>query len=64
MAKREWSSVGCHSSGGAVYGFGFLGALVYFFQHSVTATDYIYGIIKSVAWPGFLVYKTLELLKF
>lgn len=50
--------------GGAVYGLGFVGAAIYFIQHSVTFTDGVIGILKALVWPAFLVFKAFELLKF
>jgi len=52
-----------HQSGSAVYGMGFIGALVYFIQ---TATGFwmgVLGVIKAIFWPGFLLYHLLEYLK-
>jgi hypothetical protein len=51
-------------AGGAVYGLGFVGALIYFIQHSATFMDGVIGLLKALVWPAFLVYKALELLKF
>lgn len=49
--------------GGGVYGMAFLGALVYYLQHATTFWLGLLGIIKAIFWPGFLLYKVLELLK-
>jgi hypothetical protein len=48
---------------GAVYGFGFLGALVYFIQHADTFWMGVLGILKALVWPALLVYKILEYVK-
>ena len=48
---------------GAVYGLGFVGALVYFIQHANTFLDGVIGFLKALVWPGFIVYKLLEFLK-
>ena len=50
--------------GGAVYGLGFIGALVYYIQHALTFQEGLIGFLKALAWPAFLVYKLLEILKF
>ncbi len=63
--KGDWM-MGCgggHQAGGAVYGLGFLGALIYFLQHAATLGDGFMGVIKAVVWPGVLIYRVLELLK-
>lgn len=51
-------------SGGAVYGLGFIGALVYFIQHANSFWEGILGILKAIVWPAFLVYSLLDFLKF
>lgn len=43
----------------AVYGFGFIGALVYFIQHAPTFWMGVLGILKAIVWPALLVYKSL-----
>lgn len=47
-------------SGGAVYGFGFLGAAIYYIS---TATGFwmgALGVLKAIVWPAFLVYEALH----
>lgn len=51
------------SGGGAVYGMGLIGALIYFLQHASNFSEGVLGILKSIAWPGVLVFRVLELLK-
>lgn len=46
----------------AVYGLGFIGALVYFIQHSDTFGQGLLGLLKALVWPALIVYKFLELL--
>ena len=48
------------SSSGAVYGFGFVGAVIYFVSHSTTFWMGVLGILKAIAWPGFLSYYALK----
>ena len=52
-----------HASGGALYGLGMLGALVYFIQHAHSFLEGLLGIGLSIFWPGVIVYKVLEMLK-
>ncbi len=47
----------------AVYGLGFVGALIYYIQHATTFGMGMLGILKAMVWPAILVYKALELLK-
>lgn len=51
------------SSSGAVYGLGFLGALVYYIQHATTLSIGLLGLLKAIIWPAMFVYKVIELLK-
>ena len=50
-----------NESGGAFYGLGFIGALIYYIS---TATGFwmgVLGVLKALIWPLFLVF---ELMKF
>ena len=48
----------------AVYGLGFIGALVYFVKTATTFGAGVVGIFKAIVWPAFLVYRAFELLNF
>ncbi len=50
-----------NTSGGAVYGMGLIGAVVYFLQHATTFGMGVLGILKAIVWPAFLIYKLFEL---
>lgn len=47
----------------AVYGFGFIGALIYFIGQAQTFGQGVLGILKAIIWPVLLVIKLLEFLK-
>ena len=47
----------------AVYGFGLIGALVYYIQHAATFMMGVLGVLKAIVWPAMIVYKLLEFLK-
>lgn len=47
----------------AVYGLGFIGAAVYYFQHAATFWVGVLGFFKALVWPALLTYKLLEFLK-
>ncbi len=51
---------GCGGSSGAVYGLGFLGALIYEIQHTAGLTEVLLGIVKSIVWPAFVTFKLFE----
>ena len=44
----------------AVYGLGFLGAVVYYIQMASTFWTAVIGVIKAIFWPAFLVYEVLR----
>jgi hypothetical protein len=48
---------------GAVYGLGFIGALVYFIGSATSFWDGVWGVLQSLVWPAFLVYGLLDLVK-
>jgi hypothetical protein len=47
---------------GAVYGLGFVGALVYFLQGASGIEAILMGILKAMVWPSLLVYYLFRLL--
>ncbi len=64
--KKEVKIVNKYGRGGAsgaVYGLGFVGALIYYIQHSQTFIEGVIGLLKALTWPAFLIYRVLELLK-
>ena len=52
---------GGNESSGAIYGLGFIGALVYYLSTAPTFWIGVWGIFKAMVWPAFLIY---ELYKF
>ncbi|MFA6466773.1 MAG: hypothetical protein WCV71_02870 [Patescibacteria group bacterium] len=52
-------SKGTCAGGGAVYGFGLIGALVYYIQHADSFLAGCIGILEAVVWPAMLVYRFL-----
>lgn len=49
--------------GGAVYGLGFIGALVWFWQQASGFGEHVVGILKAFVWPAFMVYDAFKSLK-
>jgi len=45
----------------AVYGLGFIGAVVYYISTATTFWIGVLGFFKAIVWPAFVVY---ELMKF
>jgi hypothetical protein len=48
------------AGGGAVYGLGMIGAMVYFFGSAESRWDYVLAIPKASVWPALLVYRLLK----
>jgi hypothetical protein len=46
----------------AVYGFGLIGAWIYFISHATTFGLGVLGILKGIVWPALLVYELLKYL--
>ena len=46
----------------AVYGFGLIGACVYYFSHAATFWTGLLEFFKALVWPAMLVYESLKYL--
>ncbi len=62
MKNKDWKSVH-NGGGGAVYGLGLIGALIYFISHAQTLEQGLIGILKAIVWPAIFVFKLFEFLK-
>lgn len=49
-----------HSSNGAVYGLGFIGAVIYYVSQATGFWMGVLGFLKACVWPAFLVYEALK----
>jgi hypothetical protein len=47
-------------SGGGIYFFGFIGAVIYYIQLATGFWDGVLGVLKALVWPAFLVYGLLK----
>ena len=47
---------------GAVYGLGFIGALVYYISTASGFWIGVLGVLKAIVWPAFLVYGLFKFL--
>lgn len=48
---------GAAAGGGALYGLGIFGALVYFWQQADGFGEHLLAIIQGLFWPAFMVYE-------
>ena len=49
-----------NASGGAVYGFGVIGAAIYFIAKATTFWVGVLGFLKALVWPAILVFEALR----
>ncbi len=60
--RRRRGSASPPAAGGAVFGLGLIGALVYFWQHAHGVGEHVVAVLKALVWPAFLVYDALKAL--
>ena len=48
--------------GSAVYGLGFIGAVIFFIGHATTFWAGVLGFFQALVWPAYLVYEALKVL--
>jgi hypothetical protein len=56
------SNAGAAASGGAIYGLGIFGALVYFWQLADSFWEYVFAVFQGIFWPAFMVYDVFKAL--
>jgi hypothetical protein len=49
-----------NASSNAVYGLGFLGAVIYFIAHATSFWMGVLGVLKAIVWPAILVYEAFQ----
>lgn len=49
-----------NASGGAVYGFGVIGAAIYFIAKATGFWAGLLGFLKALVWPAILVFEALR----
>jgi hypothetical protein len=62
-ARRERCGGHPANVSSGIYALAFIGAAVYYLQHSTTFWEGVLGILKAIIWPAMLVYKALEFFK-
>lgn len=62
MSRSEKVKVVNQGSGGAFYGIGGIGALVYYLQLADGFTEVVVAILKSIVWPAFVIYDLMKFL--
>ncbi|MBN2100663.1 hypothetical protein JW710_02110 [Candidatus Dojkabacteria bacterium] len=59
MAKKHVSYA---APAGAIYGLGFIGAVIYFISTASGFWVGVLGILKAIVWPAFMVYELMSYL--
>jgi len=49
-----------NAQSGAVYGLGFIGAVVYFIMHATCFWAGVLGVLKAIVWPAFFVFEAFK----
>jgi hypothetical protein len=60
--KRRRKPTTAQQGGGAVYGLGLIGALVWFCRQANEPGEYAVGVLKALVWPALLVYEAFKAL--
>jgi len=60
--RRPPQSTGAQC-GGAIYGLGLIGALIWFWRQADTPGEHAVAVFKAVVWPAILVYEAFRVLK-
>ena len=60
--KKERKVVYRGASSAPLYGFGLIGAWVYYLVHAETFWMGVLGILKGIIWPAMLVYEAMKYL--
>ena len=45
---------------GAVYGLGFIGAIIYFISHATGFWMGVLGVFKAIVWPAIFIYEIFK----
>jgi hypothetical protein len=51
-----------HGNNNAVYGLGFIGAVIYYITTATSFLGGVIGVLKAIVWPAFLVYEWMKYL--
>jgi hypothetical protein len=60
--RPRWRKPPAQQGGGAVYGLGLIGALVWYCQQASEPSEYVVAVLKALVWPAFLVYEAFKVL--
>lgn len=58
--NKNYSKCSSSACGGAVYGLGFIGSVIYYISTANSFGAGVIGFLKSIVWPAFLVFELLK----
>jgi len=61
-SKEDFKKSCKHGGGSGIYCLGFIGAAVYYISHATGFWNGVWGFIKALLWPAFLVFEALKAL--
>jgi hypothetical protein len=56
------NNAGAAAGGGAIYGLGIFGALVWFWQEADGFWEHVLSVIQGLFWPAWMVYEAFQAL--
>ena len=61
-SKGKNDYVKCQGPSSAIYGLGFIGAVIYFISTADGFWIGVLGVLKAIIWPAMLIYELLNFL--
>ncbi|MFC1663007.1 hypothetical protein ACFL04_02445 [Patescibacteria group bacterium] len=60
--EKKWSLITINktTTSSAIYGMGFVGAAIYYISEATTFWVGVFGVIKAIVWPAFLVFHMFQ----
>lgn len=62
MNDQRRRTASAPGGGGAVFGLGLIGAMVWFWQQADGFGEHVVGILKAFVWPAFLIFDAFKAL--
>ena len=59
--SKSYKSVS--NTSGGIYGLAFIGSLIYYLMNASGFWSVMYGIVKALLWPAFLIYEIMSFLQ-
>ncbi|MFW5704220.1 MAG: hypothetical protein ACOCXG_00105 [Nanoarchaeota archaeon] len=60
--EKACSNIGTRCTMGGIYCLGFIGAAIYYISTSTGFWSGVWGVLKALVWPAFLVFEAMKFL--